>query len=1210
MALWRLAVDTGGTFTDCLARDPAGQTHRAKVLSSGVLRATVRQGGTLDAPWLAGQPENFLDGVPHETLGAIRTFFPGLEAPLVAAHVVTKTPFAEKLPLLRLRLGTTRGTNALLTRSGTPPALFLTAGLEDLLRIGDQSRPDLFALDIRQAEPLWAETIAVAGRLDPGGAELEPLDEPELRAAARRLLARGISIAAVALLHSWKNPSHETRVGEILREEGFTHVSLSSALSPLQRLLPRARTALANAYLTPVLESYLDGVSAGITPQPHKLPIIGAGGNSFHLMTSAGGLVGRGAFRPKDSLLSGPAGGVVGALAAGRAAGFSDLLAFDMGGTSTDVCRLGPDGVEYVWEHRIGDVRLLAPAVAVESVAAGGGSLCGVDGFGRLFVGPGSAGASPGPACYGAGGPLTLTDVNLLLGRLDSGHFSVPLDRAASEIALEKIADASGRSRGELLSAFVALADEAMADAIRKISAGRGFDPAEHALVAFGGAGGQHACGVAERLGMTKIVVPPDQSLLSARGIGEARIERVAERQVLAPLDSIDLANLTGDLEREATDALLAEGVSQGRIDVSRRLACVRLAGQETSLELAIPSPDQSRAVGGQFDTAFEKIYGYVPDSQRARELESIRVVCAERPEEILFDVERRDLPVTSGPMLVVEERSAVWVADGWMCASDASGALILTRRADVSSPRETSGVTELFARRFSAVAEEMGEALRRTALSTNVKERLDFSCALLGPDGDLVATAAHIPVHLGALGICVRSVFPITPVPSPGASLSEREMGLGAETIVVNHPAFGGSHLPDITLVTPVWSEGKLLGYVASRAHHAELGGTRPGSMPPGATCLAEEGVAISPTPFDRERLAEILTSGPYPTRALSDNLADLDAQLAANRSGAAALVRLAETHGVETILRHQEALAAQAERIVRETLKPRAGREFYAAEKLDDGTPICVRVSVDDSGGATFDFTGSGPQHPGNFNAPPAVVTAAVLYVLRLLVGVQLPLGEGILRAVKILLPEGSLVNPSFDAAPEKCPAVVAGNTEVSQRVVQALLRALNLSAGSQATMNNVLFGDANLGYYETVCGGVGATENAPGASGVHTHMTNTRITDPEVLESRFPVRLRRFGLRASSGGVGKHPGGDGVIREYEFLRPLSLSLLGQSRVGNEPFGADGGSSGKPGAQTLVRAKGSVELLPGVGGAEVEAGDRLILETPGGGGWGKCGS
>ena len=443
MASWRLAVDAGGTFTDCLACDPEGRTHRAKVLSSGVLRATSRPDGALDAPWLVGLPGDFLDGVPHETIGAIRTFGPGLEAPLVAAHVVTKTPFSQKLPPLNLRLGTTRGTNALLTRSGTPPALFLTAGLEDLLLIGDQSRPDLFALDIRQPAPLWAEAIGVAGRLSSGGAEIEPLDEVSLRLSARKLLARGISTAAVALLHSWKNPVHEIRAGEILREEGFSHISLSAELSPLQRLLPRAQTALVNAYLTPVLESYL----ASLPGAPH-------------LMTSAGGLVGRGAFRPKDSLLSGPAGGVVGALAAGRAAGFTDLLAFDMGGTSTDVCRLGPDGVEYVWEHGIGDVRLLAPAVAVESVAAGGGSLCGVDAFGRLFVGPGSAGAEPGPACYGAGGPLTLTDINLLLGRLDAGHFSVPLDRAASESALDEIVRASGRGRGELLSALVALADD------------------------------------------------------------------------------------------------------------------------------------------------------------------------------------------------------------------------------------------------------------------------------------------------------------------------------------------------------------------------------------------------------------------------------------------------------------------------------------------------------------------------------------------------------------------------------------------------------------------------------------------------------------------------------------------------------------------------------------------------------------------------------
>ncbi|WP_309709543.1 hydantoinase B/oxoprolinase family protein [Armatimonas sp.] len=1246
-AHWRIFADTGGTFTDCLAISPDGAWHRAKVLSSGVLRTNMAG----SAPWRVGLPEGFLDGVTSQIEGEMVTYSPGLEAPLVAAHLVTKTPFSQPLPNLELRLGTTRGTNALLTRTGTPPVFFVTAGFEDLLRIGNQARPDLFALDIVKPVPLYAESVGVSERLSADGLVLRPLDEAALRTRATRVYESGYRTAAVALLHSWRNPAHEQRVAEILRECGFTHVSLSSELAALQKLLPRAETAVVNAYLTPVLTHYLDGVRRGLSAA-----------STLTIMTSTGGLVPDSQFRPKDSLLSGPAGGVVGACESGMRAGFTKLIAFDMGGTSTDVARIAPTGsslaispdnrgeipeIPYVFEHKVGDAQLLAPAVAVESVAAGGGSICGCDDHGRLFVGPASAGAQPGPACYGAGGPLTITDINLLLGHIPEKDFSLPLSRTAAENALQAVAEKSGQSADALLHAFYDLANEAMADAIRQISVRKGYDPTEHALVAFGGAGGQHACALAEKLGIRTILIPPDQSLLSAFGIAHARHERFAERQVLRLLTQTDVSAILAELETEALNALGEAG------EVTRRIARLRLLGQETPLEVPVIS-----ALADAFCEHFTQLYGYAPDPSRAIELESLRVVVARThpaslvPRSATLPLRRR---VEGG--LIVEAFSVTVVRDGWTETTSESGALILHQKTPLLSRyreegqgEEGVGALELFTRRFESVATEMGEALRRTALSVNVKERLDYSCALLGPSGNLVATAAHIPVHLGALGVCVRELI-------------RADAFVGEQPIIVNHPAFGGSHLPDVTVVSPVYSpsfvEGRgqgmgsgLLGYVASRAHHAEIGGTRPGSMPPGAKTLVEEGVVIPPTPWDREKIMALLTNAPYPTRALADNLADLEAQLAANHQGAKALRALAEQHGPEKLFALQAALADRCEQIAREAISPgsflatpssphapssreegqpnplpsevRAPQEEgrrsrgdgpntremaqrIGAGMLDDGHEIHVALRHNASTNKLIvDFTGTSPKHPANFNTPPAVTVACVLFVLRLLIGEDVPLNEGLLRAVEIVLPPDTLLNPTFHADPMLCPAVVAGNTEVSQKVVAVLLQAFGLSAGSQATMNNTLFGNAHFGYYETVCGGAGATATATGASAVHTHMTNTRITDPEIIEARYPVRLERFEIRKGSGGAGKHPGGDGIVREYVFLEPVQVSLLTQSRT-TGGFGANGGSDGAPGQQYLVRADGSVETLPGVAAAECTAGDRLILETPGGGGYGK---
>lgn len=1180
MSRWRVFADTGGTFTDCLALDPRGEWHRAKVLSSGVLR-TDHDG---NAPWRTGLPDDFLAGVPFQSEHGIVTYTPGMEAPLVAAHLVTRTPLSQPLPALELRLGTTRGTNALLTCTGTPPVFFVTAGFEDLLRIGNQARPDLFALAIARPEPLYAGVVGVSERLNADGSTLRPLDEAPLRMAAKAWVARGHTTAAVALLHAWRNPIHERRVAEILLSCGFTHVSLSSELAALQKLLPRAETAVVNAYLTPILERYLDGVQRGLSE-----------GSTLFVMTSAGGLVTATDFRPKDSLLSGPAGGVVGALTAGVAAGYANLIAFDMGGTSTDVARITAPTVPYVFEHRVGEAQLLAPAVAVESVAAGGGSICGCDRHGRLFVGPASAGAQPGPACYGAGGPLTLTDINLLLGHLPEREFSLPLNRTAAERALAEVAQLSGQPAEALLQTFYDLANEAMADAIRQISVRKGYDPAEHALVAFGGAGGQHACAVAEKLGMRTVIVPPDQSLLSAFGIAHARREQFAERQVLRPLEAVALAPLLSALEHDAATAL-AEPVA-----LMQYLVRLRLSGQESGMDLSLPTRSpRTEELTRAFAERFSQLYGYAPDPTRTIEVESVRVVAGTHrasfvPRSAALPRRRR-----VGD-LIVEAHSVTVVRAGWEVETAESGALVLERASAPLAEQKTGESLELFTRRFESVANEMGEALRRTALSVNVKERLDYSCALLGPDGSLVATAAHIPVHLGALGVCVRTLL-------------RADAFVGEHPIVVNHPAFGGSHLPDITVVTPVYATSgvepgatnELLGFVASRAHHAELGGTRPGSMPPGARTLAEEGVVLPPTPWNREAIAAQLTAPPYPTRALADNLADLEAQLAANHQGALALRRLAQEHGTATLFAMQAALADRCEAIARQALRslPHDAART-GVSRLDDGQEIHVTLRQE-RGRLVVDFTGTSPTHPANFNAPPAVTTACVLFVLRLLIGEDVPLNEGLLRAVDLILPEKTLLNPPFDPDPTRCPAVVAGNTEVSQKVVEALLKAFGLCAGSQATMNNTLFGNAHFGYYETVGGGSGASASHPGAAGVHTHMTNTRITDPELIEARYPVRLERFALRTGSGGAGRNPGGDGLLREYVFLEPVELSLLTQSRT-TGGFGADGGKDGAPGAQYLVRADGSREHLPGIAAARAEVGDRLVLETPGGGGYGR---
>lgn len=1250
---WRIRIDTGGTFTDCLALDPEGGVHRAKVLSSSSLRGSVAEvisPGKIRAvqKWgavsdlIAGFTFRFLetgsaparvtsfdaetsvielDRDPGAVTGACFEVLSPEEAPVLAARLVTGTPAGRALPPMDLRLATTWGTNALLTRRGAPTALFITRGFGDLLLIGDQRRPDLFALNPGRPDPFYSAVVEVPERLDAEGRVLAPLDLPAMDPEIKRLVGQGVRSAAVALMHSYQNPEHERALAARLLDHGFKHVSVSSDLAGFIKILPRAETAAADAYLAPVVGAYLDRVAG---PTGHGRMLV---------MTSAGGLISPGSYRAKDSLLSGPAGGVVGAAGAGRDSGFSKVIAFDMGGTSTDVSRYHGK-YEYLFEHTVGDARLVAPALAIETVAAGGGSVCGFDGIG-LCVGPQSAGADPGPACYGAGGPLTLTDVNLLLGRLDPSRFEIPIDPGAARARLDEILLQVARAAGEkprakdALEGFLDIADERMADAIRRVSLRRGYDPGDYALVAFGGAGAQHACGVAAKLGMDTIIVPAEAGLLSARGLDRAVLERFAERQVLKPLAGIQprLDRLIRDLAVKAQQNLALDGVEPQEIEIRRAILNMRYTGQDMSLDVEYePGLDIKQA----FETRYQNVFGHLPP-EREIEVESARVVASTRPEpgelqktrpeqyqaepagsaRACFGGTWSEVPVfdrvallpgayVRGPALVFERHSAAVVQPGWSLFVDRASALILVRESKEKSADKTrpeAVMVELFSHRFTTIASEMGEMLKKTALSTNVKERLDFSCAVLDPEGNLVVNAPHIPVHLGAMGLCVRAAAKAVRM-RPG------------DVVVTNHPGFGGSHLPDVTVITPVFLDDRLIGYAANRAHHAEIGGERPGSMPPGADSLAREGVVIAPMRLvDQGRprydeIARVLASGPYPSRAVQDNLADLRAAVAANRHGEQALASLAREHGAGTVLHFMELLKAGSEAKIRRALDAIPDGDYRALERLDDGTPLkaCLTISGDL---AVVDFTGSGPVHPGNLNATRAVVMSVVMYVMRLLLAEEMPLNEGVRRAVKVNIPRG-ILDPGFPDDPSKAPAVVGGNVETSQRLTDTLLKALGLVACSQGTMNNLLFGDDTFSYYETICGGCGAGPGFDGASAVHSHMTNTRITDPEIVERRYPVRVDRFAVRRGSGGPGRWRGGDGAVRELTFLKPMSVSILSQHRV-QGPYGLDGGGPGKPGSQCVLKPDGRKLSLNSIDSFEADPGDRLIIKTPGGGGYGE---
>ncbi len=1250
---WKIWVDTGGTFTDCLAETPEGVVKRVKVLSSSKLRgkAIQKKGSNnfkLDAAFSVGTP--ILQGYELKFLGQVHvpitvaTFdvtqsiitlssdipvsislpcdfelYGGEEAPVLAARLVTETSLLKPLPLIDMRLGTTRGTNALLERKGAKTAWLVTKGLKDLINIGTQQRPDIFALKIVKPKPLYSQVFEIDERIDANGNVLSGIDADQLTKAVDQIVKDGFQSVAISFLNSFKNPVHELEALKIVEKAGLKYASVSSKLFPAIKLLPRAETAVADAYLNPILSSYLNGVADKLSP-----------GSTLKIMTSAGGLISATDFHAKDSLLSGPAGGVVGAAEIARQCGEPNILTLDMGGTSTDVSRYSgkPD---YRYECEVGQARIASPAVAVETVAAGGGSICSFDGH-KLSVGPESAGAQPGPACYGAGGPLTVTDVNLLLGRVDEDKFGIPVQRSESEKKLNEQLAAMESQTGnkpearQLLEGYLQIANERMAEAIRNISTRKGYDPAEHALLAFGGAGGQHACAIAELLGMNQILVPFDAGLLSAYGIGKALEERIVTRQILQPLDALS-ASYEAIVKEIAADAALMlknEGVFD--TEISFAAAYLRFSGQDAVIEVESVVGDD---LHDEFKKQYEALFGHWVEN-RAIEVESIKVKVSakatleqalesaiipytadsERSKKIihqgievlapLFDWEQLSPGATiSGPAMLASRTSTTWIAPGWEATltGDLTVRMELKKAASDTLAEVHEAVTlELFTNRFRGIADEMGALLMRTAFSVNIKERLDFSCALLDPMGELVVNAPHIPVHLGGLGLCVRKVVEKLPL-GPG------------DVAVTNHPGFGGSHLPDITLIAPVFKGSRLIGYVANRAHHSELGGKRPGSMPPDAKNLAEEGVIISPMLLVKkgkglwEDIENVLTQHSYPTRALQENMADLNAALSSIKAGQSALLSLCEKEGSEKVLHFMQRLKDYSNEKLWEQLATLDGKVFEATEKLDDSSPLVVKMTKE-SNELIVDFTGSSKVHYGNLNATPAIVRSAVIYVLRLLISENIPLNEGIMKQVNIILPEG-LLNPPFPADSAKCPAVVGGNTEVSQRLVDTLIKALKLSACSQGTMNNLLFGNKNFGYYETICGGTGAGPGFAGADAIHHHMTNTRITDPEIMEWRYPVRVEEFAIRTGSGGNGKWKGGDGIVRKLRFTEPVELTLVTQHRV-EAPYGILGGEPGKKGNQFVEKANGDVFPLKGVDEMDLEAGEAVIIETPGGGGWG----
>jgi 5-oxoprolinase (ATP-hydrolysing) len=1191
---WSFAIDRGGTFTDVVARDPAGRLHVHKVLSRD--------------PSRAGDP-------------AVR-----------AIGEVLARNGAAGARVDAVRLGTTVATNALLERTGAPTVFVTTHGLGDLLRIGYQHRPDIFAREIRLPPPLHARVIEARERIDADGHVVEPLDEQALAAALAEARRDGCVSVAIALLHAADHPAHERAAARVARAAGFGEVTVSHEVAPIVGLVARGDSAVADAYLTPVLSAYLRGFVRDLEAA-HGTARLAA-------MQSNGGLVDAAGFRGINSVLSGPAGGVVGLAAVAEASGHARLVGFDMGGTSTDVS-LYAGRLPRRASTEIDGVRLHVPMMDVHTIAAGGGSIVRYA-DGRLQVGPASAGADPGPACYRRGGPATVTDCNLVLGRISAAHFphvfgpsgDLPLDVDASRARLAAMADDIARdgtrwSIEALAEAFLTVAVGRMANAIRELALGQGHDPAQFALLPFGGAAGQHACAVAEALGMDTVLLDPLAGVLSAHGIGLAHRRCVRRRGTEYACDDDGVSRAGREIE-SLTSAAIEELARQGVAATSvRTIATVGLRHRGTDTSIEIGWGDRAALLAG-YAAAHRRLYGYEPAG--------LDVVIAECRVEAIEQGTNADTRVADdgattagrsvtrlwldgawheaelrtradctagealpGPALLAERGATVWVAPGWTARVDASGRLRL-HRASTRRPADDADAApdpmrlEVMNGLYMHVAEQMGVVLRQTASSVNIRERLDYSCAIFDGDANLVANAPHMPVHLGSMGASVEAV-----IERLGHDLRP------GDACMVNSPYAGGTHLPDITVVTPVFDDsGRQVRYfTASRAHHADVGGITPGSMPPGSRSIDEEGALIEPVRVVRDGVLDeaavraLLAQGRWPARNPSQNLADLRAQLAANARGARELARAADELGATTLLAYMRHVQDNAEACMRRAI--RALHDGCWRVEMDDGPCIEVAVHVDrDRGTAVVDFSGTSPQGEHNFNAPRAVTVAAVLYVFRTLIDEPIPMNAGCLRPITIVVPPGSMLDPRSPGA------VVAGNVETSQCIVDALYGALGLQAASQGTMNNFTFGNDRHQYYETIAGGSGAGRGFHGASGVQTHMTNSRLTDPEVLERRYPVRLDEFSIRRGSGGRGEWHGGDGLVRRIEFREPMTAAILANRRR-VPPFGLAGGAPGAVGTTRVIRRGGASEWLAATAQVAVDAGDAVEIATPGGGGYGR---
>ncbi len=1184
---WQIWIDRGGTFTDVVARRPDGAVVTTKYLSEDPARPG-------DA-----------------AVGAIRDLTGAGTGPL---------------PPLAIRMGSTVATNALLERKGEPTLLAITHGFGDALTIGYQDRPDLFARRLDRIPPPHAEVAEIAERVGPDGDVRMPLDEEAARAALQAARDRGLTSIAIVLVHGYRYPAHERRLAEIAAETGFTQISTSHDVSALIKLIGRGDTTLADAYLSPVLHHYVRQFVAqlgdGIDPQ---------------FMKSSGGLASAAAFHGRDAILSGPAGGIVGMVGSAAPLGKDRLIGFDMGGTSTDVSHYA-GRLERDNETIVAGTRIRAPMLRIHTVAAGGGSICRWDGA-RLLVGPESAGANPGPAAYGRGGPLTVTDCNVLLGKIQPAHFpklfgpngDQPLDR---DVVVQKFAamaaEVGGIAPEALAEGLLAIAVQQMANAIKRITIARGHDVSQgYSLVGFGGAAGQHVCLVADALGVDEILLHPLAGVLSAYGMGLAKPSAIRERTLTIKLDA-DCAAALAAVETELSDQARAD-LAQGADTSRETLLFVRLADSDNAIELALAPPAD---VAAAFAAAFRQRFGYAPHANLV--VDRIRVELTEAgdapaalpppsaiaeaaPEtvtawlagaahDVLLHQRSALAPgrTVAGPAIIIDALSTTIVEPGWRAEVQHEGTLLLARTRDAEThAAATDDLSqpdpirlEIFNSLFMAIAEEMGGALQHSASSINIRERLDFSCAIFDGEGRLVANAPHMPVHLGSMGESVRTIL-----------RQRRTDGRGirrGDAYALNAPYDGGTHLPDITVIMPVFVEGDTPSFfVAARGHHADLGGIAPGSMPPDSKSIEDEGILfdniliVDDGHFRDAAVASHLAGSDWPARNPALNIADLKAQVAACQRGASALADLSAAHGTATVAAYMAHGQRQAEAAVRQLIARLDDGAFRYA--MDNGAEVVVVVKVDrEARHVTIDFTGSSATLPDNFNAPAPVVRAAVLYVLRTMLDDPIPMNEGCLAPVTLIVPADSMLSPAYPAA------VVAGNVETSQVITDALFAAFNAMAPAQGTMNNFTFGNEAYQYYETIAGGSGAGPGFNGTSVIQTHMTNSRMTDPEVMETRFPVIVEEFSIRKGSGGAGEWTGGDGATRRIRFREPMAANILANRRQ-IAPKGLAGGQDAAPGRNWVERADGRVEMLAATGSANLAAGDAFVIETPGGGGYGE---